>query len=264
MVSVPLQHNASVSVLKPIIGETEPRVLAAGAAYLDLAVESALESGSLRHLVVIDYQPQIDEHRENLERARRRLHDAGVPVVVSTLDEVVQRGGALPPEPTYTGGSDERLAMIPYTSGSTGTPKGAVYTERMLAGLWTAAIGSGSETPVFNVDFMPLNHLAGRLPLAASFRAGGTSYFAAESDLSTLFDDWALVRPTELVLVPRVVNRSRQRHPTPIGRIDRQVHKRPAISRADLSVPGCATRPVRPSRSARDLTAPAAGLPGRH
>jgi fatty acid CoA ligase FadD9 len=58
---------------------------------------------------------------------------------------------------------------------------------------------------VFNVNFFPLNHIAGRFPLVASFLAGGTSYFVAESDLSTLFDDWALVRPTELMLVPRVV-----------------------------------------------------------
>ena len=72
LVAVPLQHSAPPSVLKPIVDEIEPRVLAAGAAYLDLAVESALETASLRHLVVFDYQPQVDEHRENLERARNR------------------------------------------------------------------------------------------------------------------------------------------------------------------------------------------------
>ncbi len=33
---------------------------------------------------------------------------------------------------------------------------------------------------------------------------GGTSYFAAKSDLSTLFEDLALVRPTSMSLVPRV------------------------------------------------------------
>jgi fatty acid CoA ligase FadD9 len=76
LVSVPLQHSAPVSVLQPIIDEIEPRVLAAGAQYLDLAVESALQSRSLRHLVVFDFQPQIDEHRENLERAQQRNHPA--------------------------------------------------------------------------------------------------------------------------------------------------------------------------------------------
>ena len=138
LVSVPLQHSAPPSVLKPIIDEIEPRVLAAGAAYLDLAVESALQSASLRHLVVFDYQPQVDEHRENLERARKRLHDAGMPIVVSTLDEVIQRGRELPPEPLYTDDTDQRLAMILYTSGSTGAPKGAMITERTLARLFTS------------------------------------------------------------------------------------------------------------------------------
>src|SRR5271170_722942 len=218
LVSVPLQHNAPVSVLKPIIDEVEPRVLAAGAAYLDLAVESALQSASLRHLVVFDYQPQVDEHRENLERARQRLHDAHMPVVVSTLDEVIQRGRELPPEPLYTGDTDQRVAMILYTSGSTGTPKGAMITERTLARLFTSSLNE-TELPVFNVNFMPLNHIAGRMPLAAAFLTGGTSYFVAESDLSTLFDDWALVRPTNLLLVPRVVEMLFQHYRSTVDRI---------------------------------------------
>ncbi|HEY1442046.1 MAG TPA: AMP-binding protein, partial [Mycobacterium sp.] len=217
LVSVPLQHNAPVSVLRPIIDEVEPRVLAAGAAYLDLAVDSALQSASLRHLVVFDYQPQVDEQRENLERARKRLHYAGMQVVVSTLDEVIQRGRQLPPEPFYIGGSDERLAMIMYTSGSTGTPKGAMFTERTLASLFTTSIAE-SDIPVFNVNFMPLSHIAGRLPLAVSFLAGGTSYFVAESDLSSLFDDWTLVRPTDLMLVPRVVEMLFQHYRSAVDR----------------------------------------------
>ena len=76
----------------------------------------------------------------------------------------------------------------------------------MVCKLVDAAFTSPGDVPVFNVNFMPLNHLGGRVPLGSSFRAGGTSYFVPESDLSTLFEDWALVRPTELALVPRVVD----------------------------------------------------------
>jgi fatty acid CoA ligase FadD9 len=219
LVTVPLQHNAPASRLTPIIAEVAPRVVAVSAEYLDLAVESALNSASLRHLAVFDYQPEVDDHREKLEAARRRLRDAGMSVIIETLDDVVARGKTLPPEPEYTGGSDDRLAMIMYTSGSTGAPKGAMYTERMLTNLWTTR-QLQTTTPVFNVNFMPLNHVGGRLPLIFSFLAGGTSYFVPESDLSTLFEDWALVRPTEIGLVPRVVDMLFQRHRTAVdGRV---------------------------------------------
>ena len=40
LVTVPLQHNAPVSRLRPIIEECEPRIVAVSADYLDLAVES--------------------------------------------------------------------------------------------------------------------------------------------------------------------------------------------------------------------------------
>lgn len=220
LVAVPLQHNAAASRLRPIIAEVEPRVLAAGAGYLDLAVEAALGSTSLRRLVVFDYEPRVDDQRENLERVRAKLAAAGVAVTIETIDGVIERGRALPPEPMYAGDTDQRLAMIMYTSGSTGLPKGAMYTERMVSKVWTNDLMPDyADTPVFNVNFMPLNHLGGRIPLSSSFQAGGTSYFVPESDLSTLFEDWNLVRPTEMGLVPRVAEMLYQRHQSAVDRL---------------------------------------------
>jgi fatty acid CoA ligase FadD9 len=94
-----------------------------------------------------------------------------------------------------------------------------MFTERTVAALWTSRFVSDAEAPVFNVNFMPLNHLGGRLPLVSSFLAGGTSYFVPESDLSTLFEDWALVRPTEMALVPRVVDMLFQRYRSAVDRL---------------------------------------------
>ncbi len=218
LVSVPLQHNAPVSQLRPIIAETEPTVIAVGAEYLDLAVESALESTSLRRLVVFDYRPDVDDERESLERAKAKLTEAGLAVAVDTLAEVVEHGRSLPRVPADTTGTGDRLAIVMYTSGSTGAPKGAMLTEQIIGRLWTADFAPPTGGAVFNVNFMPLNHVGGRLPIMAAFLAGGTSYFVPESDLSTLFDDWTLVRPTDIPLVPRVVDMLFQRYRSAVDR----------------------------------------------
>jgi fatty acid CoA ligase FadD9 len=93
-----------------------------------------------------------------------------------------------------------------------------MYTETMVSRVWTADVMPTTEAPVVNVNFMPLNHLGGRIPLATSFQAGGTSFFVPESDLSTLFEDWNLVRPTEMGLVPRVVEMLFQRYQSGVDR----------------------------------------------
>jgi fatty acid CoA ligase FadD9 len=220
LVAVPLQHNAAASRLQPIIAEIEPRVIATGAGYLDLAVDAALGSTSVQRLVVFDYQPEVDDHRENVQRARAKLAEAGMAVTIETFDELLDRGRDLPPEPAFTGDTDQRLAMILYTSGSTGLPKGAMHTERMVSEVWTAELQPDfADVPVLNVNFMPLNHLGGRIALSSSFQAGGTSYFVPESDLSTLFEDWNLVRPTQLGMVPRVAEMLYQRYQSAVDRL---------------------------------------------
>lgn len=214
LVSVPLQHNSPASRLQPILTEVAPAVLAVGADYLDLAIAAMVPT--VRRVVVFDYDERVDDHRDAMLRAAEALGDS---VDVETLDHLISRGRTMTAPPPFTGADDERLAMILYTSGSTGLPKGAMWTERMLVLLWTSSFFGDGDVPVANVNFMPLNHLGGRIPLVSSFQAGGTSYFVPESDLSTLFEDLALVRPTQLALVPRVVEMLYQRYQTRADRL---------------------------------------------
>ena len=256
LVSVPLQHSAAASRLQPIIAEVEPRVVAAGAAYLDVAVEAALGITSLRRLVVFDYQAEVDEHRQSLERAQAKLASAGMTVTIETLDDVLERGRTVPPVPMFTGDTDQRLAMILYTSGSTGLPKGAMYTERMVTRIWTSELTEFEDVPVFNVNFMPLNHLGGRLPLSSAFQSGGTNFFVAESDLSTLFEDWNLVRPTEMGMVPRVAEMLYQRYQSAVDQrvfegiesdaaeLDAQAELREQILGGRILTSFCGTAPL--------------------
>lgn len=213
-VSIPLQHNTSVAQLRMMLEETGPRLVAASADCLDLAVEAAVGLTDLRRVVVFDYRAETDDHREKLATARERLHAAGMDVVVEPLAEVIGRGRDLPEPVLYTAGDDQRTALIMYTSGSTGAPKGAMFTEWTVTRFWSSGAAPNRDTPIINVNFLPLNHLAGRVGLLTAFIPGGTCYFVPESDLSTLFEDWQLARPTHMGVVPRVVDMLFQHYQT--------------------------------------------------
>ena len=204
-VSVPLQTSAPVTQLQPIAAETEPVAIASSIDFLDDAVELVLTGHLPERLVVFDYHGEVDDHRDALEAATTRL--AETPVVVETLAEVLARGAALPATPAFESG-DDTLALLIYTSGSTGTPKGAMYTTKMVTNAWRRASramwGDDGATPSITLNFMPMSHMMGRGILYSTLGAGGTGYFVARSDLSTFFDDLALVRPTQLSFVPRI------------------------------------------------------------
>ena len=132
-------------------------------------------------------------------------------VTVEALDDVIKQGARHTDGPDIPRGDSDALRLLIYTSGSTGTPKGAMYTDRLMAKTWGGFgwVGSdldaeGSKLPAITLSFMPVSHVMGRVILYSTLGAGGTAYFAAKSDLSTLLDDLALVRPTKLDLVPRI------------------------------------------------------------
>ena len=75
-----------------------------------------------------------------------------------------------------------------------------MFTESLCIGTWLAQ----SDQPVITLSYMPMSHLIGYGYVIMTLANGGTSYFAGKSDLSTLFDDLAMARPTTLSLVPRV------------------------------------------------------------
>ncbi|BDU00518.1 carboxylic acid reductase [Nocardia sputorum] len=226
LVAVPLQASAPVAQLTAIVGETAPRVLAATPELLDAAVTCALAESGPRRLVVFDYHPGDDDQRAAFDAARARLADAGSPVVVDTLDEVLARGRSLPRAPLFAAEpGEDPLALLIYTSGSTGTPKGAMYTQRLVARSWV----NRPEVAAINLNYMPMSHVAGRGSLTGVLARGGTAYFAAKSDMSTLFDDIALARPTELFFVPRVCDMIFQRFRSEVERRDA-----PGIDRAAL------------------------------
>jgi fatty acid CoA ligase FadD9 len=205
-VSVPLQTSAPVKTLHPILVETEPVAILSSVDHLADAVELALTAHAPQRLVVFDYHPQIDDHREAFETAKTRLAEKHV--TVEALDDVIKAGAQHTDGPELSRGHSDDLRLLIYTSGSTGTPKGAMYTDRLMAKTWGGWFGPEWDTegklPAITLSFMPVSHVMGRVILYSTLGAGGTAYFAAKSDLSTLLEDLALVRPTKLDLVPRI------------------------------------------------------------
>lgn len=203
-VSVPMQTSAAITQLRPIVVETEPSVIAASVDQLPDAVDLIQTGHRPARLVVFDYHRQVDDHRDAVQAARAQLADS--PVVVETLDDVLDRGKALPPVPAVVTDDENALALLIYTSGSTGAPKGAMYPQRNVAKMWQRSSRNwfGPSAASITLNFMPMSHVMGRGILYGTLGNGGTAYFGAKSDLSTLLDDLALVRPTELNFVPRI------------------------------------------------------------
>ncbi|MFF1905327.1 carboxylic acid reductase [Kitasatospora sp. NPDC058218] len=220
VVSVPLQTSAPLPQLASIVEETEPFVVAASIERLHVAVDLLLANSSARRLVVFDYHPEVSDQFEKFTAARERLEQAGRDVVVDTLTEVVGRGSALPDAPLFVPeDDDDPLAMLIYTSGSTGTPKGAMYTDRLLSAMWGGAWSKlFSDLLAININYMPMSHVAGHSSLKNTLARSGISYFTASSDMSTFFEDIAMVRPTELSLVPRVCEMLYQKYQSELDR----------------------------------------------
>jgi len=205
-VAVPLQTSAALAQLTPIVAETEPGIIAASIDHLSDAVELVLTGYMPTRLVVFDHRPEVDDQREAVEAARDRLAKAGSGVIVETLADVLARGERLPAAAPFISDEPDPLALLIYTSGSTGAPKGAMYPERLVANFWHRSTGSfGLDVaPSIVVSFLPMSHGLGQLVVFGALGSGGTAYFAAKSDLSTLLEDLALVHPTDLNTVPRV------------------------------------------------------------
>ena len=127
-----------------------------------------------------------------------RLTDAGLAVAVDTLADVVEHGRSCRREPAYTGGS-RRPARDDHVH--LGQHRGA-QGRHVSPSRSRPAVDRGFAPPTGDAGVQRQLHAAQPRRWAAAHRVGlpgaaAQAISCPKSDLSTLFDDWTLVRPTD-------------------------------------------------------------------
>jgi fatty acid CoA ligase FadD9 len=202
-VSVPLQSTIGRSAIEKIFTDTSPTVVATTANDAAFAAGLVGAQESVRALIVFDYDEQVDDDRDQYAAARAALAQSGSRARLVTLTELIAAGDAFEwePLPASEQGAD-RVAMLMHSSGTTGTPKGAILLERHAQ---SSLEPSKIYLPRVRLCIAPMNHTMGRGTMYGTMAHGGTAYFVAKPDMSTLFDDIRLVRPTDMYFFPRAL-----------------------------------------------------------
>ncbi len=214
-VPVPLQSVTSDADLDAVFARISPAAFAATASDVVVAARLAVKHG-IKSLIVFDHDERDEADCAAVEDARRILAEAGDDVTLTLLERLVEIGRQmdwtfLPPHPDGEG----RLALIYHSSGATGVPKGAMYDERTVRNQWNPA---DDQLQGVSVIFAPLNHAMGLSQIFGSLRKGSSVYFTAKPDLSTLFEDIRLIRPTGMAFFPRALELVYQHYTSEVTR----------------------------------------------
>lgn len=208
-VTVPLQSATAGGDLTEIFANVQPATLAATINDLELCAEHAVTNKNIRSLVAFDYDPLDDSERSKFENAERILRAGKVATQLISMQDLTALGDPekyRSPEQDRPAGEKadgQRLAAILHSSGSTGKPKGAMMIEDSLKSYWV--ISKLGPLPVIGMGFSPLNHILGRGAMASALLVGGLFHFTLEPDMSTLFEDIQIARPTFMIFFPRVL-----------------------------------------------------------
>lgn len=214
-ISVPLQATLAGTDLEGIFNDTLPTTLATTVEDIPVATRLAIAHTSIRSIVVMEYDQRDDNDRKLFEAAKAELAQSDNQARIISVKALIKLGDAekwqfLPTHPDR----HERMSWLIHSSGSTGTPKGAIIPDRVSKYTWI----SRAPVPTVRLAFAPFNHFMGRFMVYRALTSGGTCYYTVKADMSTLFEDIRLVRPTDLNAFPRVLELIHQHYQSEVVR----------------------------------------------
>ncbi|WP_160716717.1 thioester reductase domain-containing protein [Chitinophaga solisilvae] len=206
IVAAPLQPNLTADVLQELLNECQAKAVTCSFDQLEKVVDLLHQCPSVQSIVVTDFY-NTDTEQLQWDKYAQRLKAVNDKMVMIPLQQVEALGAGIAPLPVVCPEDPEQLLTLIYTSGSTARPKGAMYTERAVLTQTRTALGfirPFEGLPMVSLSCLPQCHGLGKLGVFVSIISGGLLHFTLKPDMSSLFDDLAQVRPTYLMLAPRI------------------------------------------------------------
>lgn len=203
-INVPLQPGTAHMDVDEIFDSIKPVTVAVTVNDLVSICQYVAGKAYIRSLVVFDYDERAERDCEAFAAAREILASGGVAAAIISLQELELIGCSSQWQyPDRHPAGEERITSIVHSSGSTGKAKAALVTEKSIRYNWTSM--PDNSPPIISLCLAPFSHLLGKGMLTSVLRQGGTAYFTLAPDMSTLFDDIRISRPTFVGFFPRIL-----------------------------------------------------------
>lgn len=216
-ITVPMQTGISNIDFNEVFDSIQPVTVAVTISDLVSIAQQVASKVFVRSLVVFEYDERDDNDRKAFLAAKDILEQGGTSIALTSLQDLESLASASGWEylDAHAEGV-ERTASIVHSSGSTGKAKAAMVSEQAIQFYWTNLIENAP--PAIALCLAPFSHLLGRGTLVSVLKNGGTAYFTLAPDMSTLFEDIRIARPTFLGVFPRIIELIYQHYQNEVAR----------------------------------------------